>query len=50
MLHFPDPLTSAATEILRCCLEISADMARPDMRVDEFEATQAGREEAGEAH
>ena len=36
MLHFPDPLTAAATEILVYCLSVSADMALPDMLGDEW--------------
>jgi len=30
MLHFPGPLTPAATALLQYCLEISADLVRLD--------------------
>jgi hypothetical protein len=36
MLHFPCPLTPAATEVFQYCLEISADLARADMLDDEW--------------
>ncbi len=30
MLHFPGPLTPAATEVFQHCLEIASDLVRPD--------------------
>jgi hypothetical protein len=39
MLRFSEPLTAAATEILRCCLEMSADLAHDDALGDEWALT-----------
>jgi hypothetical protein len=39
MLRFSEPLTPAAAEILRCCLETSADLARDDALGDEWPLT-----------
>jgi hypothetical protein len=39
MLRFSEPLTPAAAEILRCCLELSADLARDDALGDEWPLT-----------
>jgi len=39
MLRFSEPLTPAAAEILRCCLEMSADLARDDALGDEWPLT-----------
>ena len=36
MLYFPCPLTPAATELVRYCLEISADLVRDDALGDEW--------------
>ena len=39
MLRFAEPLTPAAAEILRCCLEISADLACDDGLGDDWALT-----------
>ena len=39
MLRFAEPLTPAAAEILRCCLEISADLACDDGLGDDWTLT-----------
>ena len=39
MLRFSEPLTPAAAEILRCCLELSADLACDDALGDDWALT-----------